>query len=69
LSRTAAEIQQKLEEKFPGKVTRAELEALDPFLVVETSAVAEIGAWLRDEPEMAFDIMHCLSGVDYPEQD
>jgi NADH-quinone oxidoreductase subunit C len=69
LSRTAAEIQQKLEEKFPGKVTRAELEALDPFLVVETSAVAEIGAWLRDEPEMAFDTMHCLSGVDYPEQD
>jgi NADH-quinone oxidoreductase subunit C len=66
---TPTDIQQKLEQKFPGKIKRSELEALDPFLVVETAAIAEIGTWLRDEPELAFDTLHCLSGVDYPKEE
>ena len=69
MSMTAAEIRQKLDGKFPGKIKNAELEVSNPFLVVETSAIAEVGRWLRDEPEMAFDTLHCLSGVDYPEED
>ncbi len=66
---TASDIQQVLEQKFPGKIKRSELEVVDPFIVVETSAIAEIGKWLRDEPEMAFDTLHCLSGVDYPKEE
>ncbi len=66
---TASDIQQELEQKFPGKIKRSELEVVDPFIVVETSAIAEIGKWLRDEPEMAFDTLHCLSGVDYPKEE
>jgi NADH-quinone oxidoreductase subunit C len=66
---TASDIQQELEQKFPGKIKRSELEIVDPFIVVETSAIAEIGKWLRDEPEMAFDTLHCLSGVDYPKEE
>ena len=66
---TASDIQQELEQKFPGKIKRSELEVVDPFIVVETSPIAEIGKWLRDEPEMAFDTLHCLSGVDYPKEE
>ncbi len=62
---TPSEIHQRLEQKFPGKIKRAELEAIDPFLVVDTASIAEMGTWLRDESELAFDTLHCLSGVDY----
>ena len=69
MSKTAIQIREKVEGKFPGKVIKAELEAINPFLVIETSAIAEIGTWLRDEPELVFDTLHCLSGVDFPEEE
>ena len=64
-----ADILKKLEEKFPGKVKRSQLEVVDPFLVVATSSIADIGLWLRDERDLAFDTLHCLSGVDYPKEE
>jgi len=65
LSLDAAAVQQKIEEKFPGKVTSAELEVVDPFLVVDVSTIVEMCTFLRDEPELAFDMLHCHSAVDY----
>ena len=53
-----------LEGKFPGKI-----ECADPFLIVESSVIADVGTWLRDEPDLAFDTLHCLSGVDYPAEE
>ncbi len=65
----AADIHKKLEQKFAGKVTHAELEVVDPFLVVDKDAIVDVGTYLRDEPELAFDTLHCLSGVDYPKDE
>jgi NADH-quinone oxidoreductase subunit C len=59
-----AEIYEKLAGEFPGKVTY-----VDPVLVVEAASIAEMGTWLRDAPELAFDTLHCLSGVDYPAEE
>jgi NADH-quinone oxidoreductase subunit C len=64
-----AEILKKLEEKFPGKIKSSELEVVDPFVIVEASAIADIGNWLRDESDLAFDTLHCLSVVDYPKEE
>jgi len=64
-----ADILKKLEEKFPGKIKSSELEVVDPFVVVEVSAIADIGTWLRDESDLAFDTLHCLSVVDYPKEE
>ena len=64
-----ADILKKLEEKFPGKIKSSELEVVDPFVVVEASAIADIGTWLRDESDLAFDTLHCLSVVDYPKEE
>jgi NADH-quinone oxidoreductase subunit C len=69
LSKTAADIRDRLEGTFGGKILEAHMEAADPFLVVEASAVAQIAVWLRDEPDMAFDTLHCLSGVDLPDEE
>lgn len=66
MSSSASDIHQHLEKKFPGKIERVELEAKDPFIIVEPAAIQEIGGWLRDEKELAFETLHCLSVVDYP---
>ena len=60
-------IQQKIEEKFAGQIVHADLEVTDPFLVIEKDAVVEIAVYLRDDPDLAFDTLHCLSAVDYTE--
>jgi NADH-quinone oxidoreductase subunit C len=69
LSLKAEEIQQKLEGKFSGKIREAKLDVVDPFLVVETDAIVDMGRFLRDDPELAFDTLHCLSAVDYLKED
>lgn len=69
MSLEAKDIQKCLEEKFPGKIAQAELEVIDPFLVVDKAAIADMSAFLRDDPELAFDMLHCLSAVDYPKED
>ena len=69
MSLDAAAVQQKIEAKFPGKVTHAEIEdVVDPFLVVDAAAIVDVSTYLRDEPELAFDMLHCHSAVDYLEE-
>ena len=62
----ASEIHQRLEKEFPGKVTGAELEAIDPYIIIDPTSIVDVGTWLRDDTELAFDTLHCLSAVDYP---
>ena len=38
---------------------------LDPFIKVAPAALPEVARFLRDEPELAFDYLMCLSGMDY----
>jgi NADH-quinone oxidoreductase subunit C len=61
----APEIQARLEAKFPGKIREAKLDVMDPFLVVDKDVIVPLGTFLKDDPELAFDILHCLSAVDY----
>jgi NADH-quinone oxidoreductase subunit C len=63
--KTAAEIVQILQEKFPGKVIRAEMNVIDPYLVVEADSIAAICLFLRDDSRLNFESLMCLSGVDY----
>jgi NADH-quinone oxidoreductase subunit C len=69
LSLSASDIQSRIEAKFPGKIASAELEVVDPFLVVDKDVIVKLGTFLRDEPELAFDTLHCISGVDYPKEE
>lgn len=69
MSLQAGDIQRKLEEKFPGTIASATLDVVDPFLVVDSGAIVPLCTYLRDEPELAFDTLHCLSAVDYPKED
>ena len=63
--KTAPEILQVLEDKFPGKIIKSERGGIDPYAVVEPGALLEICVFLKDDPAFAFDSLMCLSGVDY----
>ena len=66
---TAAEIVARLESQFGPKIRAKNLEAIDPFIVVEPGDLLEIGRLLRDDPQLRFDMLNCMSGVDYLEPD
>src|SRR6059036_3212552 len=65
----AAEIIQVLEEKFADRIRAKNPEAIDPFVVVAPSDLPEVARFLRDDSRLRFDILNCISGVDYLEAD
>jgi NADH-quinone oxidoreductase subunit C len=64
---TPADIIAKLESQFGSKITAKNAEAIDPFVTVEATALAEVCRFLRDE--LHFEMLNCISGVDYLEPD
>jgi NADH-quinone oxidoreductase subunit C len=66
---TAAEMIQVLEERCAGKINAKNAEAIDPFVVVEANNLVDVCWTLQEEPRLNFDLLHCISGVDYLEPD
>ena len=46
-----------------------DFEALDPWIEVAADGLPEICRYLRDEPDLRFDMLHCITAVDYFEPD
>lgn len=66
---TAAQIIEILEQKFGEKIRVKKLDTIDPFVVVAPSDLVEICRYLRDDARLRFDLLNCISGVDYLELD
>jgi NADH-quinone oxidoreductase subunit C len=66
---TSPEIIALLEEKFGTKIKGKDLEAIDPFAIVEPANLFEVCTFLRDDPRLQFDLLNCITGVDYLETD
>lgn len=68
---TAAEIAAVLEQKFGSKITDKKLDAagFDPSVTVDVHALVEVCQFLRDDPRLKFEVINCISGVDYLEID
>ncbi|HEX9750050.1 MAG TPA: NADH-quinone oxidoreductase subunit C [candidate division Zixibacteria bacterium] len=64
---TTQEIHQKLAAQF-GEIVGPQAEGVDPSCVVRTDAVAEVCAWLRDEPGIELASLMCLSSTDDKEK-
>src|SRR5262249_3868205 len=45
------------------------LDGIDPFVAVEPAALLDVCRFLRDDPRLRFEILNCISGVDYLEPD
>jgi len=66
---TSSEIVSLLEAEFPGKIKSKNLEALDPFVVVEPGDFLNTCHFLREDSRLSFEFLNCISGVDYLEPD
>ena len=64
----AASIHQRLSARFGDRITAFQAEALQPWAVVAPEAIAEVAAFCKADPELAFDNLMCLSAVDYPKE-
>lgn len=68
MAKTSQEICDALKNSFGDKVIDlTEATGVDPFIRIEADAVADVCTFLRDDEDLAFESLSCLSGVDYPE--
>jgi NADH-quinone oxidoreductase subunit C len=65
----AQEIYDRLSQRFAPQLVGLNTEALDPWIEIKAEGLHEIGRVLRDEPDLAFDYLHCITAVDYFEKD
>ena len=59
----------RLKARFGDKITGASLEVVDPWIEVSPDGLIEVCRFLHDEPDLRFDFLNCISGVDYFEPD
>jgi NADH-quinone oxidoreductase subunit C len=64
----AKAIHERLTQRFAAKITGAQLEGVQPWALVATEAIADVATFCKDDPELAFDNLMCLSAVDYPKE-
>ena len=58
----AADILQKLTQRFGAKITGSNLDNIDPWIEVAVDALPEVCRYLRDEPELRFAPGSVLKG-------
>lgn len=58
-----------LRERFGERITGANFEALDPWIEVAPEALVEVCSFLRDRSEYQFNMLNCITAVDYYEPD
>jgi NADH-quinone oxidoreductase subunit C len=59
----------RLKAKFGDKITGANTEAIDPWIEVSPAGLVDVCRYLKTEPDFQFDLLNCVSGVDYFEAD
>lgn len=62
------DICQRLEREFPEAIVERNEENVDPYIVVQPETLVSIMRYLKEDSELRFDYLACISGVDYPEE-
>jgi NADH-quinone oxidoreductase subunit C len=65
----AKDIYARLEKQFGGNINGFQSDVLEPYLQVDAQAIVEACRFLRDEPELQFEILSDLTGLDLPKDD
>jgi NADH-quinone oxidoreductase subunit C len=65
----ADEITAALEQQFGDRIRSKKLDALDPYVVIDPADLLAVCRFLRDDPRLRFEMLLCISGVDYLEPD
>jgi NADH-quinone oxidoreductase subunit C len=59
----------RLKSKFGDQITGVNVTALDPWIEVAPSALVEVCEHLKNDPEGKFEMLNCITGVDWFEPD
>ncbi len=59
----------RLKKQFGSGITGDSLEALDPWIEVAPDSLVDVCMYLRDEPDLRFNLLNCITAVDYFEPD
>jgi NADH-quinone oxidoreductase subunit C len=62
---TPEQIYETLKQKFGDRILGFDGQALNPWIKITPEATLEISRFLRDDPNLSFTSLMCLSGVDY----
>lgn len=65
----AADIIARLEQQFGDKIQQKKTDVHDPFVVVDAADLLAVCRFLRNDPALRFELLNCISGVDYLEPD
>ena len=63
------EIAERLKAKFGDKIVDAVQEAIDPWVEVSPDGLVEVCRFLKDDPDMRFDMLNVITAVDYVHTD
>ncbi len=62
----ATEINDKIKYRFPEAVVEFKSDAVtEPFIIVRSDLIREIARFVSEDPELMFDYLICLSGIDF----
>ena len=59
----------RLKQRFGELISGANFEAIDPWVEVLPAGLADVCRYLRDESDLAFTMLNCITVVDYFEPD
>ena len=59
----------RLKEKFGDQITGVNVENIDPWIEVSADGLVDVCRFLRDQPDLRFNFLSCISGVDYFQPD
>lgn len=65
---TPRQIVHAIEQRFAGRIIQCMPDDRHPRVHVNASDWRPLAEFLRHDPEMCFDWLSCLSGVDYPDE-
>lgn len=58
-----------LKKRFGDTILAEKLDVIDPWIEVSAEGLCEVATYLKDEPSLAFDMLNCITAVDYCEPD
>ncbi len=62
----ANEIHDRIKDRFPDGIVEFKIDAtVDPFIVVRPELIRDIAVFLSSDPELKFDYLMSISGMDY----
>ncbi len=64
----ASDIYERVAQEFPGVTSGFNGEALDPYFNVNSAPIKEVCICLRDDPELKFEVLSDLTGLDFPKE-